>query len=257
TYGVTIGGVSGSRTCYFETEKNSGVQEGHIYEYTNLQGKDAIKAAADYYIKGDYVSVIGNKASGMLGFDGVISELYAKTQGRLLGYKVQEELEILKVKGTYHTLWFNLWDIAGINQIKVTEKADNPSDKSTVNTYLNGSETLLSPTYNKKFTVKTSRKYDVELRDRYYYSIVDEKLTCTATQIPMMFIQDDNDVDTNFSDFPADMLADNGITVSVQMATAVLARIREDYTNYIPVFQTNKENMTSEAIVAYLNSFAE
>lgn len=257
TYGVTVGGVAGSRSAYFQTATDTnGNKSGHIYEYTTLQERDAIKACADFYVNDGYVTVIGNKASGMIGFDGVVSELYSESQGRLLGCKVQEQLTILGVTGTYHTLWFNLWDISGINSVKVGNKTNaNKSSLSTCDVNINNSSTLFKPTYNKKLGVQTSRKYDIELRDKYYYSMTNGEVVCTSTKVPMMFIQDDNSVDSNYSDFSSNMLTDNGISSSVTLSSSALARIRSDYSNRVPVFQTNKNNITSETIQSYLNSF--
>lgn len=192
----------------------------------------------------------------MVAFYGYINELYKKDEGILLGYKVQEELEIASITGTYHTLWFNIWDISGINNIKVTDKSDaNESSKSTVDVYLNDSTTLLSPTYNKKAFVKTSQKYDVELRSRYYYSLVDDDVESTEVEISMMMIQDDNDVDTNYSDFSTDFKKDNNLDVSVSLSYIYLAKIRDDYNTLIPTFKENLDAITYEVIQEYLNLF--
>ena len=173
TYDVTIEGKSGSRSSYLSIQKENDKTTGHIYEYTTYEGSDKIQACADFYVENGYVSVVGNKAKGMVAFKGYINELYLASEGRLLGYEVREDLTIAGVTGTYNTLWFNMWDISGISSVKVTDKTNaNKSCKSTVDVYLNGSSTLLSPTYNTKLSVKTSRKYDVELRTRYYYTYV-------------------------------------------------------------------------------------
>lgn len=250
TYGVTVAGKSGSRSSYLSIDKEDSKTTGHIYEYTTFEESDKIKACADFYIENGYVSVVGNKASGMITFDSYINELYLASAGRLLGYEIREEKTIAGITGTYNTLWFNIWDIQGINSIKVTDKTDdNKSSRSTVDVYLNGSSTLLSPTYNTK-VIKTSRKYDVELRTRYYYSYdeANEKYVATAVDIPMMFIQEG----ANYNSFHNDMLNDNGIDVSVSLNSAYLNKILLDYDTLITIFIANKENMSSEAIIAYL-----
>ena len=252
TYGVTIAGKSGSRSSYLSIDIENNKTTGHIYEYTTFEESDKIKACADFYVENGYVSVVGNKASGMITFDSYINELYLANEGRLLGYEIREEKTIAGITGTYNTLWFNIWDIRGINSIKVTDKTDaNKSSRSTVDVYLNGSSTLLSPTYNTKL-VKTSRKYDVELRTRYYYSYdeANDKYVITAVDIPMMFIQEG----ANYNSFKTDMLNDNGIDVSVSLNSAYLNKILTDYDNLIDIFIANKENMSSEAIIAYLAS---
>ncbi len=254
TYGLTIAGKSASRSSYLSIVKSNGKTTGHIYEYTTYEGSDKIKACADFYVENGYVSVVGNKSSGMTGFDGYINELYSANEGRLLGYEVREELTIAGVTGTYNTLWFNLWDIQGINSVKVTDKTDsNKSGKSTVDVYLNGSSTLLSPTYNTKLTVKTSRKYDIEYRTRYYYTYNAETGTyvSNAVQVPMMFIQEGD----NYNSFSTDMLKDNGVTASVSLPQTHLNKILSDYDTLIDIFIANKDAMSSEAIIAYLEQY--
>lgn len=254
TYGLTIAGKSASRSSYLSIVKSNGKTTGHIYEYTTYEGSDKIKACADFYVENGYVSVVGNKSSGMTGFDGYINELYSANEGRLLGYEVREELTIAGVTGTYNTLWFNLWDIQGINSVKVTDKTDsNKSGKSTVDVYLNGSSTLLSPTYNTKLTVKTSRKYDIEYRTRYYYTYNAETGTyvSNAVQVPMMFIQEGD----NYNSFSTDMLKDNGVRASVSLSQTHLNKILSDYDTLIDIFIANKDAMSSEAIIAYLEQY--
>ncbi len=254
TYGLTLYGKSASRSSYLSVIQNNGKTTGHIYEYTTYEGSDKVQACADFYVENGYVSVVGNKSSGMTGFDGYINELYSATEGRMLGYEVREELEVSGVKGTYNTLWFNLWDIAGINSVKVIDKTDdNKSSKSTVNVYLNGKSTLLSPTYNTKLTVKTSRKYDIEYRTRYYYTYDEENDTYVshAVDVPMMFIQEGD----NYDSFSSDILKDNGINASVSLSTTYLNKILDDYDTLIDIFITNKNNMSSEAINNYLEQY--
>ena len=254
TYGVTIAGKNGSRSSYLSIDKDENENTiGHIYEYTTYEGSDMIKAAADFYVTDNYVSVVGNKASGLIAFDGYVNELYLANQGRLIGYEVREELTIAGVKGTYNTLWFNLWDIQGINSIKVLEKSkNNPSEKSTVDVYVNGSSKLLSPTYN-KLIVKTSRKYDIELRSRYYYSYdaINDKYIANEVKVPMMFIQEGD----NYNSFVSDMKNDNNLTASVTLNSACLDKILSDYDTLIDLFILNKELMSSEAIIDYLKIF--
>ncbi len=254
TYGLTIAGKNASRASYLSIIKDKERTNGHIYEYTTYEGSDKIQACADFYIENGYVSVVGNKSSGMTGFDGYINELYSASEGRLLGYEVREELTVAGIKGTYNTLWFNLWDIQGIDSVKVNDKTDaNTSSKSTVDVYLNGSSTLLSPTYNSKLGVKTSRKYDIEYRTRYYYTfdVESETYHSNAVQVPMVFIQEGD----NYKSFSSDILKDNGISASVSLSQQHLNKILSDYDTLIDVFITNKDAMSSEAIITYLKQY--
>ena len=260
TYGITIKGQEVTRTSYLSVvEDNNGKITGHIYEYTTLNEDDKIQACADFYVENGYVSVVGNKASGMVGFAGYVNELYLANSGRLLGYEVREEKTITvpvlgDLTGTYHTLWFNLWDIDEIETIKVTDKTDaNQSSRSTVDVYLNGSSTLFSPTYNTKLTRPTSRKYDIEYRSRFYYTYDSENDTYVANEVlvPMMFIQEGD----NYNSFESDISADNGIDASVIINQSYLTKILADYDTLIDIFIANKDNMSSADIIEYLNQY--
>lgn len=153
-------------------------------------------------------------------------------------------------------MWFNLNNISGINSVKVTAHTDDNENKYNPNNiHVNGSSTLFKPTYNvQALVVKTSRKYDIELRIQYRYGLVDSNLTTFERKIPMMFIQDDNDKDTNYSDFTKDIKNENGITASVNLSNTYLAKIREDYDNLIPMFKTNKDLVDSDTIQAWIGN---
>ncbi|MBQ7643163.1 MAG: hypothetical protein IJS67_04600, partial [Clostridia bacterium] len=256
TYQVTAFGKTGSRTAYLSIERlESGMTVGHIYEYTTYEGNDLIKSCADFYINDQFVSVVGNKASGMIGYDGYVNELYKTDEGRLLGYEVREEKTIAGFTATYNTLWFNLWDVQGLNTVKVTDKTDaNKSSRSTVDVYLNGSSALLSPTYNTKI-IKTSRKYDIELRSRFYYTYDAETNAYVANEVsvPMLFVQEGD----NFNSFTSDIQKDNGVAASIGLNSNYLNKILLDYDTLIDIFIENKDNMSSEKIIEYLGRYED
>lgn len=254
-FGIKYGMSDVNREAYCQlTKGNNGSVEGHIYEYIATLGVDAIKSCADFYIDENYVSVVGNKASGMTLFDGYINELYKTNTGKLLGYKVMETL----LGVTYHTLWFNLCDISGIDSVKVTDHTkDNDNDKNNNNIYINGSESLFKPTFNyQALVIKTSRKYDIELRKSYRYGMKNNKLSLFETNIPMMFIQDNHDGYKNYDDFSNDMKKDNDVASTVALSNTYLTKIRNDYETLIPAFQINKEIMNSEKIIEWIGAIA-
>ena len=256
-YGVEIA----NRKAYFQVDRleDDSVQ-GHIYEFVQLKGKDMVPACADFYIGEDYVSVVGNKASGIPGFSGFINELYKTDQGKLLGYEIREEFEKWSISATYHTLWFNLSDINGINNIKAIPNGSDTYGLGGVNNhdiYLNNSASVFEPTYNKKLLVNTSRKYDVEMRKQYFYGYVDEKLTEFEVSIPMMFIQADHDGYTNFTDFPTDIKSKSGITASVSLSSTYLDKIQSDYATLVDVFIGHKEQVTGDTINDFIGEAEE
>ena len=258
-FGIKYGVEALSRNAYCELTKSNDSVDGHIYEYVTLKGKDTVKSCADFYIGSTYTSVVGNKASGIILMDGYINELYKTLEGKLLGYKVQETKNIPVVgEAIYHTLWFNLNNISGINSVKAVPNGNvDIAGKNTHDVYVNGSTNVFKPTYNKLVPIvgpNTSRKYDIEMRTQYRYGVASDVLTCYEIKIPMMFIQDDNDKDTNYSDFPSDIKKDNGITASVTLSNTYLTKIRNDYDTLIPLFKQNKELVNSEFIQNFIGT---
>lgn len=250
--GIEYGISEGQRTSYLIIERKDSVVEGHIYEYITVKGKDVVPSCADFYMENGYVSVVGNKADAMMGTKGYINELYKANEGKLLGYEVRETISSVD----YNTLWFNLCDISGITSIKIGEKtSQGSSDKRTIDVYLNNNATnLFIPTYNKKFGITTSRKYDIEFRTQYFYSIDTNtgEIIEHEIKVPMMFIQEDNDKDTNYSDYQSNILADNGINSQVTLNPTVLNKIMTDYDRLIDDFIENKQMMSSAEIKAYI-----
>ena len=245
-----------SRKAYLQLNRlqDESVQ-GHIYEYVQFKDKDLVPACADFYINDTYTSVVGNKASGMPGFTGYIDELYKTSEGKLLGYEVRETFTKWGVTATYHTLWFNLNNITGINNVKAIKNEESTFGLGANNNhdiYLNNSSSIFEPTYNTKLLVKTSRKYDVELRKQYFYGYNEGQFTEYEVQLPMMFIQADHDSYTNFTDFPSDIQSKSGITASVNLSSTYLNKIQSDYASLIDIFIEHKDSVTGDAIANYI-----
>lgn len=246
-----------SRKAYFELAKDEDdAISGHIYEFVQYKDKDLLPACADFYIDEDYVSVVGNKASGLIGFTGYINELYKTSTGKLLGYKVRETFTKWGFEKTYNTLWFNLNDILNINSVKAIANSSVDPHENNHDVYLNGSSKIFTPTKNKVAILSTSRRYDVEMRKQYFYGIENDKIVEYETNIPMMFIQDNGTEsgETNYSTFEADILKDNGIAAKVMLSNTYLTKIREDYLTLIDVFIENKDKVNSSTIEDYIGS---
>lgn len=217
-------------------DKNGNVT-GSINEHLGALSVE-ISSAADFYITDDYVSVVGNKASGMVGFTGYISELYDVKNGKMIGYEVQEKLSVI----VYNTLWFNLNDISGINSIRY--RAESGSDKAAF--FVNGSSNAWEP-MKKALT----RRFDIEFRTQYVYSYDTStgEYTEHEIQVPMIFVQEDV-----LDSFAADVKTQNGITVSLLVSTSDLNKLLSDYDTLIPVFIENKGKITSDIIVVYIGN---
>ena len=233
----------GVRRAYFSVEKDAqGKVVGHINEYLTVSGV-GISSAADFYIDKDYATAVGNKASGIPGFSGYISEVYDVKNGKLIGYEVRETLS----KIVYNTLWFELSDINGITSIKYRQKTDSQAAAF----FVNGSATEWK---NKKvggFTLKAgSRRFDIEFRKQYFYKYdaANETYVEVAVDVPMMFIQEEN-----YNTFAADVKEVNpDLTVSVGMSATHLEKVKSEYATKVDVFIKNKDSVTAEIIIAFI-----
>ena len=257
-FGLEYGLSNVSRKAYLQLNraKDESV-EGHIYEYIQYKDKDLMPACADFYIGETYTTVVGNKASGMPGFKGYIDELYKTNEGKLLGYEVRETFTKWGISATYHTLWFNLNNITGIKNVKAIKNEESTFGLGANNNhdiYLNGSSKIFEPTYNTKLGIKTSRKYDVELRKQYFYGYNQDQLVEYEVQLPMMFIQADHDGYTNFTDFPTDINSKSGINASVNLQSIYLDKIQSDYGKYVDIFIAHEGSVTGEAIQNYIGN---
>lgn len=162
----------------------------------------------------------------------------------------------------YHTFWFNLEDINNIFNIKVTPNGKvDPSDNHC-DVYLNNSAKVFEPVHNKKLGVETSRHNDVEMRDHYYYGLNDQnEVVKYETQIPMLFVQDDDKYymdeedakNQNFTDFTSDMATSGINNCFVKLNRTIYEKIREDCQRLGPVYKENKELITPEAIIEWLS----
>lgn len=245
TFGYKYLGVG---TAYFEIsiDEYSNIS-GHIYEFLSAGDIDTIiSSCADFYTIDDRLYTVGNKASGMIAFTGTIVEMYDITTGKLMSYEVNESLS----KINYDTLWFNLSDIEGIDNIKVIEGSSDENKSNPHTVYINNS--------SEQFKVKNvggisaqmlSRRYDIEMRTQYFYYLNEEdEYEAIEVQIPMLFVQE-----AQYEDLISDVEEENDITIS--LSTNITLNVEDLISNYdilVPIFNENKENVTAEAIEEFI-----
>ena len=236
----------GVRRAYFSVARDGENAEGHIYEYLTVKGIE-IASAADFYITEDYVTAVGNKADGLVGFKGYISELYDAKSGALLGYEVRETLSAL----TYNTLWFDLASFNGFSSIRYREA--NPDAEIEAAFFLNGANEAWEAKLVGGFNPLTSftRRFDIEFRDRYFYvyNTAEEKYEKHAVKVPMIFVKENY-----YDSLTADIKSENGITVSSKVSASDLSMIQSEYAVKVDIFIANKENMTVDAILTFIGT---
>ena len=245
SFGLDYGISTVSRKAYFSLERDDETDalEGHIYEYVQYKDKDLVPACADFYIDEDYVTAVGNKASGLVGFNNYISELYRTDDGKLLGYEIQETKTVSKVEVTFNTLWFNLDNITGINSVKTAD------DKVYVN---NSSSEFKTKNFGGFNTKTASRRYDIEWRKQYFFDEAAGEIQDYEVSIPMMFVQEEK-----LSEFASDVHGENSyLTVAINLSNTYLTKIQDDYDALVPVFIDGKDSMPSTSIVEYIGDAA-
>lgn len=233
----------GIRRAYLKlSETANGKITGNICEYLTAGGIE-LRSAADFSIDNNYVSVVGNKASGMIGFTGYICELYNASTGKLIGYEVNETLSSI----TYNTLWFDLSEIDGINSIKYVKGEAGASDS----VYLNGSSDKFEAKKVGGLSLSSlSRRYDIELRTQYhyYYDAVSEEYCVVALEVPMIFIQ--QEYLSSFTDDVEDKNDD--LELSVVASSIDVLKLVADYEAMIPVFIEKADLITVEIILEFI-----
>jgi hypothetical protein len=179
-------------------------------------------------------------------FDGYINELYSSTSGKLLGFEVRETLTFASVTKQYDTLWFNLNEFSGFTSIKAIKNDNALSLTSTKNAhdiYVNGSSKIFKPMYNKVLMVETSRKYDIELRNQYFYGYKDQELVEYKTEIPMLFVQAED-----LDELLEYLKSYNEISTTFSLNTKIIEKIQYDYAELIDAFIEVKNLITSQMI---------
>lgn len=235
TYEFAIKYLGVRRAMFTIARDDNGNVSGTINEFLGIDSA-MVSSAADFYITDDYVSVVGNKASGMVLFTGYICELYSTETGKMCGYEVKETLS----KVEYDTLWFTLDDIYGFNTIRYQEE----SGSTDAAFFLNGSSTA----WKAKKNILT-RRFDIEFRTQYVYSYdpTTDEYTVHEIQVPMLFVQEDN-----FGTLIDDVKSTNKIDIGVNVSDDDLNQLLADYSALIPVFIEHKDLITPEIIVAYI-----
>ena len=238
TFALELVGV---RHAFFTVNQD---EDGNVYGHINefLTVKDVqIQSAADFYITEDYVTVVGNKADGMLLFDGRICELYRVEDGRLVGYEVKETESLLGIE--FDTLWFDLSAFTGFTSIRYAEA----TDETDAAFYVNNSK---KPWESEKVGLfNPSRRFDIEFRTRYctVYDAENDTYTVERVQVPMLFVQEGY-----LESLTKDIKSANGIQVNLGVDGDELEKLMADYDAFIPEFDEHKAAITTDLIEQFI-----
>lgn len=234
------------RAMFSIARDDSGNISGKIYEYLTVSSID-IASAAEFYISEDYVTVIGNKADGLVGFSNTICEVYDVNDGKMLGYEVNETVEKLGITVNFDTLWFNLKHVEGIDSIKYIAASQNTDSKF----YVNGlSAEWKNKTVGGFSTASFSRRFDIEFRTQYVtsYDPVTQEYTVHMIQVPMIFVQE------GYYDSLSDDIksVNRNVNAEITVSNQDIEQLMNDYADLVPIFIENKDLFTVDMILEYI-----
>lgn len=242
--------VLNSSATYIEFVRNdNGEITGYIHEAIDVMNKEATLASALLKVDETYTTIIGTKGDFVVPLYGNNRncEVYSNSNGRLVGTEVRETL---KPDSTteYTTLWYNLYNINGINSIK---KLDEKNGTNPDTIYINNKTDTIHTKLVGGLSLKTaSRRFDIEFKTQYFYQLNQdgeyEKTTC---EIPMIFIQEDN-IDT----FEADFADKNDITVSLDVSQSVKDAVKYGFHTLVSAYNEIRNTLTFDDIVSYCNA---
>ena len=235
----TVNGVGIVQQIEFVRNENAVL--GYLYEFYGTDSA-AIKTSALLYSDENITAVLSDKReSNDLKID-AFEEVYDSNTGKMLGGEVAETVALVD----YDTLWFNLYDIAGIDTVRIEEDIDGDDNTNNPHlVYVNGASTPFLPEYNTLPVIgtRTSRHYDIEMREVWYYISKTENGDTVyekqKAEIPMLFVQREN-----ADDFSAEVIANNanlsGATLPSDIRNSVTGTFGELYDTYSAI----KEEIT-------------
>ncbi|MBO5216037.1 MAG: hypothetical protein J6B79_07605 [Clostridia bacterium] len=194
-----------------EFVRNDDVVSGYFYEYTGAESV-AVKTSAVIRFDEDYTVVMSAKRESDDLLVNGYEEVYSTQTGEMISAEVEESVLI----SDYDTHWVNVYDVSGINSVKaVKNDVDINPTKNQNDIYVNGSQDVFVPEYNTVAFVKTSRHYDIEMREVYYVvkKVEGDKTTyeVVKTEIPMVFVQEEN-----IEDFASEVKENNSSAFASQ-----------------------------------------
>ena len=200
----TVNGVGIVQQIEFVRNENAVL--GYLYEFYGTDSA-AIKTSALLYSDEEITAVLSDKReSNDLQID-AFEEVYDSKTGEMLGGEVAETVALVD----YDTLWFNLYDVSGLSTVRVAQDTDGDDNIQNPHiVYVNGANTPFLPEYNTLPVIgtRTSRHYDIEMREVWYYISKTENGNTVyekqKAEIPMLFVQREN-----ADDFSAEVTANN------------------------------------------------
>lgn len=240
TIAVSVFNVAMTKLHFKRNSQN--LVEGYLYEFYGTETKN-IKTTALIKVDKDYTSIVSNKReTDDLIIEGYM-EVYDNKTANLVGAQVKETVKSID----YDTKWYNLYNVTGINNIKVTPE-QNTMNADTI--YINNNTDPIKTKLVGGLTLRTaSRRFDIEMKDMYFYTYNSEteKYEKVKINIPMLFVQSDF-----VGSFTEDFNEKNGVGASIDISINQQAYFYNEYDTCIDKYLELKEKLTYAEIVSYI-----
>lgn len=240
TIGVSIFNTAMTKLHFERNSQN--LVEGYVYEFYGTETKN-IKTTALIKVDKDYTTIISNKReTDDLVIEGYM-EVYDNKTSNLVGAQVKETVKNIN----YDTKWYNIFDITGITNIKVTDE-QNSLNANTI--YINNNIEPIKTKVVGGMSLRTaSRRFDIEMKDMYYYTYntETEEYDKVKINIPMLFVQSDF-----VESFTKDFNEKNNVTASINISTLQKEYFNAEYETCIDNYLELKENLTYSDIVNFI-----
>ena len=240
TIGVSIFNTAMTKLHFERNSQN--LVEGYVYEFYGTETKN-IKTSALIKVDKDYTTIISNKReTDDLVIEGYM-EVYDNKTSNLVGAQVKEMVKNID----YDTKWYNIFDITGITNIKVTDE-QNILNANTI--YINNNiEPIQTKTVGGFSLRRASRRFDIEMKDMYFYTYntETEEYDKVKISIPMLFVQSDF-----VESFTKDFNEKNNVTASINISTLQKEYFNAEYETCIDNYLELKENLTYSDIVNFI-----
>ncbi|HBP44125.1 MAG TPA: hypothetical protein DD621_05650 [Clostridiales bacterium] len=240
TIGVSIFNTAMTKLHFERNSQN--LVEGYVYEFYGTETKN-IKTTALIKIDKDYTSIISNKReTDDLVIEGYM-EVYDNKTSNLVGAQVKETVKNIK----YDTKWYNIFDITGITNIKVTDE-QNGLNANTI--YINNNSEPIKTKVVGGVSLKTaSRRFDIEMKVMHFYTYntETEEYDEVKINIPMLFVQSDF-----VESFTQDFNEKNKVTANINISTSQKEYFNAEYEICIDNYLELKENLKYSDIVNFI-----
>ena len=238
---LTIKGVLVMKQIEFARDDDGNVA-GCFYEYAGVKSV-AVKTSAVVAFNDDYAIVTSTKRESddllIKGYE----EVYSSKTGQYISAEVLENNKLTD----FDTFWVNIYDVSGINNVRVIRNDKTSLNENLHDIYINNSNQIFKSVKNKIGFVETSRKFDIEMKTIYYVVASTEGGETTysvqETEIPMLFVQK-----KNIEDFSSDIVKENDFTIPPTLPTAKIQVAQNNFSTMYELLTFVKEELTYDEL---------